>query len=306
MAETFTKAAGRSSAVYELIQVTDRVYYVDCPAKMGLCLLDENRVLLVDSGGDKDAGKKVLKHLEKNGWTLAGVFNTHSHADHIGGNKLIAERTGAPVYAPGVERAFTCWPELEPSFLYGGFPPVALRNKFLQAQPSMAQNTAELELPDGFERIDLSGHSFRMEGLRTPDNVVFLADCLSGENIIEKYHVNFLYDVQGCLATLDRVEEMEADWFIPAHAPACQDIKPLVQANRAKVQEIAQVIERICEEPSTPEQILKAVFDHYDLKMDFNQYVLVGSTVRSYLSWLNGQGKIEAKFEENRLIWQNV
>ncbi len=41
------------------------------------------------------------------------------------------ERTGAPVYAPGLEVAFPRWPVLEPSFLYGGFPPKALRNKFL-------------------------------------------------------------------------------------------------------------------------------------------------------------------------------
>ncbi len=292
--------------MYELRQVTETVYYIDCPAKMGICLLGDDRVLLIDSGGDKDAGKKALKHLDANGWTLAGVFNTHSHADHIGGSKLIAERTGSPIYAPGIESAFTRWPELEPSFLYGGFPPAALRNKFLQAQPSAAQDTAQLTLPEGFERIDLSGHSFRMEGLRTPDNVVFLADCLSGENIIEKYHVNFLYDVEGYLATLDRVEHMEADWFIPAHAPACQDIKPLVQANRAKVLEIENVIEELCAQPKTPEQVLKGVFDHYDLTMDFNQYVLVGSTVRSYLSWLNAQGKIAARFEENQLIWYKV
>lgn len=61
---------------------------------MGICLLDVGQALLIDSGGDKDAGKKALKHLEANGWTLAGVFNTHSHADHIRGSKLIVERTG--------------------------------------------------------------------------------------------------------------------------------------------------------------------------------------------------------------------
>lgn len=292
--------------MYELRQITDKVYYIDCPAKIGICLLEDGKALLIDSGGDKDAGKKALKHLEAYGWALAGVFNTHSHADHIGGSKLVAERTGAPVYAPGVECAFTRWPELEPSFLYGGYPPAALRNKFLQAQPCPARDTVELVLPEGFERIDLSGHSFRMDGLRTPDGVVFLGDCLSGESIIEKYHVNFLYDVAAYLNTLDRVEGLEADWFIPAHAPVCQDIAPLVQLNRAKVLEIANVIEHLCTSPGTPDQILKGVFEHYDLTMDFNQYVLVGSTVRSYLSWLNGQGRVEARFGDNQLIWQRV
>ena len=40
--------------------------------------------------------------------------------------------------------------------------------------------------------------------------------------------------------------------------------------------------------------------------MTFEQYVLVGSTVRSYLSWLKGQGRLQAAFEDNMLLWQRV
>ncbi len=39
---------------------------------------------------------------------------------------------------------------------------------------------------------------------------------------------------------------------------------------------------------------------HYGLTMNFEQYVLVGSTVRSYLAWLNGL------FENNMLLWQRA
>ena len=34
------------------------------------------------------------------------------------------------------------------------------------------------------------------------------------------------------------------------------------------------------------EHILQKVFDRYQLVMTIEQYVLVGSTIRSYLSWL--------------------
>ena len=40
-----------------------------------------------------------------------------------------------------------------------------------------------------------------------------------------------------------------------------------------------------------------------ELTMNFEQYVLIGSTVRSYLSWLKDQGKITAVFENNLLLW---
>ena len=80
--------------MYELIQAGERTYYIDCPAKIGIYRMDETRVCLIDSGNDKDAGKKVLKILEANGWKLDRILNTHFHADHVGGNRLLQERTG--------------------------------------------------------------------------------------------------------------------------------------------------------------------------------------------------------------------
>ena len=38
--------------------------------------------------------------------------------------------------------------------------------------------------------------------------------------------------------------------------------------------------------------------------MNFEQYVLVGSTVRSYLSWLKDSGRLAADFEDNMLLWR--
>lgn len=292
--------------MYELVQVGENTWYIDCPARMGLVRTAGDDVVLIDSGSDKEAGKKVQKLLDANGWRLTAILNTHSNADHIGGNKLLQERTGCAAYAPGIEAAFTRWPLLEPSFLYGGFPPKALRNKFLQAQPSLCRDLSEFPLPEGMEVIDLPGHFFDMSGFRSPDGVWFLADCLSGENILEKYHVGFIYDVGAYLETLDRVERLEGKCFVPAHAPAAEDIRPLAAVNRAKVLEIAEVIAGLCRAPKTPEELLAAVFSHYGLTMDFNQYVLVGSTVRSYCAWLADQGRLAAGFEGNTLRWQQA
>jgi len=62
----------------------------------------------------------------------------------------------------------------------------------------------------------------------------------------------------------------------------------------------------LCREPHTAEEIQKAVFDHYGLTMNFNQYVLVGSTLRSYLAYLLDAGRVETLFEENRLLWKTI
>lgn len=284
--------------MYELKQVSEKCYYINCPAKIGVYVPDNDHVYLVDSGNDKSAGKKVRQILDQNGWHLAAILNTHSNADHIGGNRYLQGQTGCTVYAGGIEAAFTKYPVLEPSFLYGGYPCKDLRHKFLMAQESDVTDFSDEGFPKDVEVIPLPGHFFDMAGFRMPDGVVFLADCISSRETLEKYAVSFIYDVGAYLETLDLVEKMEAAMFVPAHAEAAPDVKELVRYNREQVYGIAERIVSICEKPLCFEEILREIFRGYGLVMNFEQYVLVGSTVRSYLSWLKDTGKVSAVFED--------
>ena len=292
--------------MYELIQVSDRSYYIQSPAKIGLVTLGGGEVCLIDSGSDKDAGRKVRQILDAGSWKLRAIYNTHSNADHIGGNQYLQRQTGCRVYAPGIECAFTRRPVLEPSFLYGGFPPGDLRHKFLMAQESDAQELTPDVLPEGFALIPLPGHFFDMVGFRTPDDVVFLADCLSSRETLEKYRIGFIYDVAAYLKTLEAVKAMQAKIFVPAHAAASEEIAELAQFNIDRVLEIAERITGLCAQPLCFEAILQKLFDAFGLTLNFEQYVLVGSTVRSYLAWLKDTGRLTALFEDNRMLWRRA
>ena len=292
--------------MYELVQVSDRCYYIQSPAKIGLVRLDGDEVCLIDSGNDKEAGRKVRQHLDKNGWHLSAIYNTHSNADHIGGNQYLQRQTGCRIYAPGIEQDFTRHPLLEPAFLYGANPPKELRHKFLLAQESPAEPLSPDVLPPKLEMIPLPGHFFDMTGFRAPDGVVYLADCLSSRETLEKYRIGFIYDVGAYLNTLERVKAMEASLFVPAHAAPTDDIAPLAQYNIDTVHEIADRIVALCREPRCFEQILQALFTHYGLVMNFEQHALVGSTVKSYLTWLKETGRVQAEFANNLLLWHSV
>ena len=292
--------------MYELIPVAPHTYYIQSPAKIGIVETSDGHVVLIDSGNDKEAGRKVRQHLDRQGWTLDAIYNTHSNADHIGGNAYLAKQTGCALYAPGIEAAFTQHPILEPALLYGGYPMKALRHKFLLAQESDAQLLTPEHLPAGFELIPLPGHFFDMVGLRTPDDVVFLADCLSSQATLDKYQISYVYDVAAYLDTLERVKEMHAALFVPAHADATEDIAPLAQYNIDKVNEIAAHILDFCAAPHTFEEVLQHLFTSYDLAMTFEQYALVGSTVRNYLSWLLDSERLSATFTDNRLLCQRA
>jgi len=290
--------------MFELYQIGENSYYIESPAKIGLVKLNDTEVCLIDSGNDKDAGRKVRKLLEEHGWSLRAIYNTHSNADHVGGNHYLQQQTGCKIYAPAIESAFTKYPVLEPSFLYGGFPPKELRHKFLLAQASNAEEFTKENLPENLSVIDLPGHFFHMVGYRTSDDVVYLADCLFSEAILDKYQINFIYDVGAYLSTLKIVKHMQATKFVPAHAAVTDDVSALAQRNIDKVQEIAAQILAICQRPSPFERILQLLFTEYKLKMNFSQYALVGSTVRSYLAWLRDTERIAVSFEKNQLLWK--
>lgn len=289
--------------MYELHQVGEKSYYIDCPAKIGVYRVTETDVYLIDSGNNKDAGRKVRKILDEQGWQLKGILNTHSNADHIGGNRYLQQQTGCKIFSGGIEAAFTENPILEPSFLYGGYPCKDLRHKFLLADESDTADFSDSDFPKEIEIIPLKGHFFDMVGFRTPDDIVYLADCLSSKETLDKYQIGFIYDVAEYINTLENVKSLKAKMFVPSHAPATHDITELAQYNINKVNEIAEHIIEICKEPICFEVILQKLFFDYGLKMNFEQYVLVGSTVRSYLSWLKDSGKLETQFENNMLLW---
>ena len=292
--------------MYELNQVGENTFYIQSPAKIGVYRVSPNEVYIIDSGNDKDAGRRIRKILDEQGWTLRGILNTHSNSDHIGGNAYLQSNTGCKIFAGGIEKTFTERTILEPSFLWGGYPCKELRHKFLMAQESKTCEFSDPDFPKEIEVIPLPGHFFDMVGFRTPDDVVFLADCLSGKPTLEKYGITFIYDVAEYLGTLEKVKVMTAKMFVPSHADATENIAELAQLNIDKVNEIAERIVGICAEPISFEQILKRLFGEYGLKMTFEQHVLVGSTVRSYLSWLYDTDRLTAEFEDNVMLWRKI
>ncbi len=289
----------------ELVKVGEKTYYIKNATNIGIYKIDDSNVYLIDTGNDKDAGKKILKIMNEQGWNVKGIITTHSNADHIGGNKVIQDRTKCTVFAYNIEKSFTEFPILESSFLYGGYPFKEIRNKFLLAKESVV-TPIENNLPEGLDYFVLKGHFFDMIGIKTSDNVYFLADSLFSEETITKYHLFFIYDVRAFLNTLDVLNTLNGSLYIPSHCEATRDISSLIELNRNKVNEIMNKIYNVCEKEMTFEEILKYIFDEYNLTMNGNQYVLAGSTIRSYLSYLSDENKLSYAFKDNKMLWKQA
>ncbi|PKM52283.1 MAG: MBL fold metallo-hydrolase [Firmicutes bacterium HGW-Firmicutes-7] len=288
-----------------LVPIKGNTYYIPCPTNIGIYI--ENReATIIDSGLDKDVAKQILRLLEENKWVLKRIINTHSHADHIGGNAFLCEKTKCHVITSKEEAHFIQNPLLEPALLYGGFPHKVLKNKFLMAKASYVTQIVEAPtvlVDTQLEIISLKGHSIDMIGVKTPDNILFIGDSLFPEDILSKYSLTYLWDVRASIDTINTLKTIYADLFVPSHGQPIQEVAGLCNVNENKLMEITDVIHEFCAEEVTTEEALQKLCIHYDTKLNATQYVLLLSTLRSYLSYLCDEGKIEASYEQQRLTW---
>ena len=286
----------------ELTKLGEKTYCIQNPTNIGIYKLDDEKVCLIDTGNDKESGRKILKIINEQNWQVECIINTHSNADHVGGNKFIQDRTNCKILSSKKETAIINNPELEPALLYGAMPLNELNNKFLLAKESDCQ-VIDNNLPEGLEYFTLKGHFIDMIGIKTSDNIYFLGDSIFSEETINKYHIFFIYDVEKYLQTLDFLETLNGTFYIPSHVKPLTDLKELIKLNKNKINEICNAILNACQNPTTTEEIIKNIFDTYNLEININQYVLLGSTIKSYLTYLNNQNRVEYFFKDNLLYW---
>lgn len=286
----------------ELTKLGEKTYCIQNPTNIGIYKLDDEKVCLIDTGNDKESGRKILKIINEQNWKVECIINTHSNADHVGGNKFIQDRTNCKILSSKIETAIINNPELEPALLYGAMPLNELNNKFLLAKESNCQ-IIDNNLPEGLEYFTLKGHFIDMIGIKTSDNIYFLGDSIFSEETINKYHIFFIYDVEKYLQTLDFLETLNGTFYIPSHVKPLTDLKELIKLNKNKINEICNAILNACQNPTTTEEIIKKIFDIYNLEININQYALLGSTIKSYLTYLNNQNRVEYFFKDNLLYW---
>lgn len=287
-----------------LEHIEGSAWFVPGPTNIGMVLLEDG-VWLIDSGNDKDAGRKILKIIKEQGWTLTGIINTHSNADHIGANSYLQNQTGCSIVAHQTEAAFIADPHLEADFLYGGYAYRELRNKFFEAKSSEVTSYISPDNNIGpINFIPLPGHFFGMTGILIDNGVFFLGDALAGEHVLDKYSIPFIYDVIAYRKSIQTIAETEARFFIPSHGEITENIGPLAGLNLRRVDEIISCLNDMLTDRLVFDSILKKVCDRFSVSLDYAQYVLVGSTIRSFLSYLHNEEIIDFIFEDNSMYWQ--
>lgn len=91
---------------------------------MGVCCYivacDETKeAVIIDPGGGEEA---ILAACDQDKLTVKYIINTHGHPDHVCGNKVLKERTGAEIVMHAADADFFGNPQIEQFFSQLGLP----------------------------------------------------------------------------------------------------------------------------------------------------------------------------------------
>lgn len=268
-------------------------YYLPSQVVIGGYKVDDT-LILFDSGNDDSSARKAIRDFDE--INVIAVFNTHSHADHCGGNQYLQRQFSAAVYAPVIENAFIEAPILEPTYLYGAYPMKPLQNKFLMARPSKVMHLIEDESPiaitiNGVDHmikpISLSGHSPNQYGYITPDGIAYLGDALIAEEMVDKHPLIFTYDVTEHYQSLEKLKTLTASGYVIAHGGFYESIEGLIHANIEALDLTQNLIkQKISQGTCTFDELHKHLADTVDLHENLGQNLLNRSVIKAHVRHL--------------------
>jgi len=270
----------------------------------------EGRAVLIDTGADRDAGKRLVRGLRERSWRLEAIVTTHAHADHVGGHAAVLRQLDVPVYAPAIEAELMRAPVLEPIYLFHGAAPLPeLTSRWLQAEPSRVDVVAEagplelIGLP--LELIEVDGHAIRQLAMHV-DDVLIAGDAVFGEAIATRYPLLFAHDVALQRRSAERVGADAARLAVPGHGDPAPP-RHLADVTIAAIDAARGALRNaLASRPDGVETaaVVRAVAAELGARMDdLPRWHLNHTTVCAYLAAARAAGEADVRIDDGVLRW---
>lgn len=295
----------------QLEKINGHTYYIPAPTNIGVFVFKDKYTLLIDTGNNKQQGRKIAATLEDNNLLVKYIFNTHHHFDHCGGNNYFQENhPGSQFYASAAEKLFIENDYLFATYLYGCSPIKELSRQFNTGAPIKIEQILSPGIvkinEEKFEIIPLAGHSLGQTALATRDKVCFLGDALFSEEIIEKYSFPFLFDIAAQKQSYAKLAELDYDYYVLSHGQEIyspEKLNTLIKLNQNQLQYFLDLSLELLAQPKTREELLEEICILEDLQLDFKEYYFSLSTVGALTTYLFSQDYLNYQLENGKLYY---
>ncbi|HNX27883.1 MAG TPA: MBL fold metallo-hydrolase [Syntrophomonadaceae bacterium] len=291
----------------QLNHISGQTYVINGSTQIGAYYFADQTCLLIDSGPAKEAGQ-VRQIIEEQGGRVSAIINTHSHADHCGGNREIQLYHKSLVYASELSAPLIQHPILQAVALFSASPPQILHNKYIMPPASKVDfviSPGPLTINgEIFRIIALEGHAIGHIGIETPDEVLFAGDSLLPLSALEEFPFLYLYDAASQMETLDFLKRKKHRKLYLSHGGHYDNLDKIIEANQATLENILQLITVFAADARTREEI--AAFLIKELRLPFNQsqYYLLQSSISACLSYLSSTKSIRSFAADNVIKFQ--
>lgn len=126
-------------------------------------------------------------------------------------------------------------------------------------------------------------------------------------HILERYPIQYCYDVLAHRATLERLAGLRRDWYVGAHFPPTQDLTPLFDANRANLDRTAAAVLEALQPTASTEEVVRSVAESLGVPpMDPAAYLLNAAAVKAHLSAHVHEGRVTFEIQDQRPVWRRL
>ncbi len=272
--------------------------------------LDENRVVLLDSGLDTEPYVSEFVRLMEP-FSVAAIIATHAHPDHLGTIQHY-QNLGAKIYMPGFEAgcmesapnlkswySLFCLTEIEKYFSHIIF----------DADYRLDKSCDRLTIEGNtFGILHAPGHTMDQICVMTPDHVLYLADALLSLHECQRAKLPYTFSHRLDHQTWEMLGNIEADSYVLAHGGMAPDLKELIGMNEKCFSDCAaKILDLICQ-PMTFEQLLEKVIINFGLRQNASVYVfrVYERNLKSFVEYLCDIGKLVPRVKDARLCYVKV
>ncbi len=276
----------------------------------GIFHLSETEIMIIDPGLSESRGKRFVEYAEKNNKIITHVVTTHEHSDHIGALKgLLQESNNFILVADRYAVENIEHPDTFLAYINGGAPNNKLRGFFRKIDH---ETTVELSLDEGnfninhhqFEWLHFGGHSIGSGALITPDKVLFLGDTLIPSEILTKFKLPLIYDVDGQYKGFEKLKSSDYRYCVTGHGRSVltkEECILLVEENKQVLDACIELIKTYLKHPLSLDTLMSQLVTGLTLELNYKEYLFGRSSLSSMLSYLIDREEIDFALDNGQL-----